>query len=335
MATRQDCSVETKLPLVSVVIPARDAALHVGRAIRSALSQVGVVTEVLVIDDGSSDGTGEVAASFPQGVRLISLARSLGPGGARNVGIRAARGAYIAFLDADDEWLPEKTACQVAVMERSPELTFVYCRAALVSDDPDAPKLVNEGREPSSGGDAWKALLAYPFTSTSTVLARRDAIDRAGLFDPDLPIAEDQDLWIRLARLGPIGYVENVLARVYDTPCSLMKRHGRQGVIHAWSVVQRHLHAAAADLTDTEVRRISAVRSAGLGRNAYEAGAIWLALRFLVRSVRLGHPVLPMVTYLLASSSPGRAAKAFLRAAFALFRCRQSHRAVKSPDSEL
>ncbi len=301
-------------PLVSAIIPARDAEPHLARAIDSALAQTYVPLEVIVIDDGSRDATHQIASRYGDRLRLIRLPRPLGPGGARNVGIEAARGPYVAFLDADDEWLPEKTARQVAVIQSAPGMTFVFCGAAFISGAPDAPMLVNQNRAPVSGSDAWKVLLAYPFVSTPTVLARREAVLRAGLFDPALPIAEDQDLWIRLARLGRIGYVEEVMTRVHDTPGSLSKRRANEGVVYALEMIDRHIKAAAGELTAAEIREIYAERSASLGRNAYEAGETILGMRLLLDSIRLGRPALPVLAYLLSASPLGRLAKYYLGA---------------------
>lgn len=301
------------MPLVSAIIPARDAELHLSRAVESALAQTYAPLEVIVIDDGSRDTTYELAARYGERLHLIRLPRPLGPAGARNVGIEAASGTYVAFLDADDEWLPDKTARQVAVIESAADMTFVSCRAAFVSEAPGAPMLVNQSRTPVKGYDAWKVLLAYPFVSTPTVLARRDAVLRAGLFNPALPTAEDQDLWIRLARLGQIGYVEDVLARVHDTPGSLTKRRAPEGVVHALEMIDRHVKAAAGELTAAEIREIYAERSTSLGRNAYEAGETMLGMRLLLRSIRLGRPALPVLAYLLSASPLGRMAKHYLR----------------------
>jgi glycosyltransferase involved in cell wall biosynthesis len=296
-------------PLVSTIIPARDAEAHLSRAINSALAQTYSPLEVIVIDDNSGDNTSGVAAQYAPPVKVIRLSRSLGPGGARNVGIGAARGTYLAFLDADDEWLPEKIEKQIAIIEEAPDMTFVSSEAALVSDVPGAPVLVNQCRRPVTGSAAWKVLLAYPFVSTPTVLARRDAVLCAGGFDPALPIAEDQDLWIRLARLGQIGFHRGVLARVHDTPESVTKRRAREGAIFTLRVIARHIEVARAELSSAEIREIYVERYASLGRNAYESGAIMLGVRLLLHSIRLGHPVMPVCRYLITTSGIGRLVK--------------------------
>jgi hypothetical protein len=191
----------------------------------------------------------------------------------------------------------------------TPEMTLVYCNAAYVSDSPHAPKLVNQYRPPAMGRDAWKLLLAYPVVSTPTVLANREAVLQAGLFDSSLPIAEDQDLWIKLARLGPIGYIQEVLACVHDTPGSLTKARTGEGVKCAMAVIDRHVKAAGESLTAAEIREIYAERFASLGRNAFEARETMLGLRLLLRSIRFGRPLLPIPAYIVATSPFGRLVK--------------------------
>ncbi len=296
--------------LVSVVIPARDAEPYLSRAIDSALAQTYSPLEVIVVDDGSRDATYEVASRYCAEVKAIRLPGSLGPAAARNVGVEAANGTYVAFLDADDEWLPEKTARQVAVIECAPDMTFVFCGAAFISETSGTPTLVNQNRIPATGREAWKTLLAYPFVCTPAVLARRDVVLRAGLFDSTLTIAEDQDLWIRLARIGPIGHVPEVLARVHDMPGSLTKRRKpHEGVTRTLEMIARHVTAASSELSPTEIREIYAERLFCLGRNAYETGATMLGIRLLLRSTDFGRPVVPMLRYLLAASSFGRLVK--------------------------
>ena len=109
---------------ISVVIPAYNSAAQLARALDSVLAQTRPAEEILVVDDGSTDATAEVARSYGDAVRLIAQANA-GAAAARNAGIRAARGTWIAFLDADDEWLPDRLALQTDILDRRPDLVWV------------------------------------------------------------------------------------------------------------------------------------------------------------------------------------------------------------------
>src|SRR5437868_11083365 len=115
-------------PLVSIVIPAYNAAATIRRAVDSALAQTYHPIEVIVIDDCSQDATSEIMSTYAdERIRFLRLPYNHGAGGALNPGIAIAKGEYIAFLDADDEWLPEKLAIQIPVLERNPRATMVNC----------------------------------------------------------------------------------------------------------------------------------------------------------------------------------------------------------------
>jgi glycosyltransferase involved in cell wall biosynthesis len=192
---------------VSAIIPAFNAATTIGRAIESALIQTAAVTEIIVVDDGSQDNTSRIAESY--GVKVKSLPRQSGAAIARNIAIECAVGEYLAFLDADDEWLPDKISKQLNALK--PETVLVSCHSLYVSSRPHANILVNYDRPPATGPDAWKTLLAYSFISASSALARRNDVIAAGMFDPNSCPAEDQDLWIKLARRGEVQFVEDIL----------------------------------------------------------------------------------------------------------------------------
>ncbi|HJT77353.1 MAG TPA: glycosyltransferase [Gemmataceae bacterium] len=197
------------MPLVSVVTPTYNYAAFLGDAVRSALAQTYADVEVLVVDDGSTDDTEAVVAALGERVRFFRQDRA-GPSAARNRAILQARGAYVAFLDADDRWLPAKLARQVALMESDPRLVLSYtdfCRG-----EADRPRLADYDHRAT--GDVFYPLLRQNFIHTSTVLLRRDALARAGLFDPSLRGSEDLELWLRLARVGAVGCVEEVLTAV-------------------------------------------------------------------------------------------------------------------------
>lgn len=207
-------------PTVSVVVPAYNAAAFVRRAVDSVLAQTLVDHELLVVDDGSSDGTRDVLAGYGDRVRVLAQANA-GPAAARNHGLREARGRYVAFLDADDWWLPAKLERQVALLDSRPELGF--CSTAT--------RVVTEGGAPA--GDWPCAAIDGPLLetlfvrsaavsgSTSGVLARRDLLLAAGGFDEALRGFEDPDLWIRLAARAGYACIPEPLTVVVRTPGSV------------------------------------------------------------------------------------------------------------------
>src|SRR5690349_11336244 len=181
--------------LVSVVIPTYNTRRYVAEAVESALAQTYRPIEILVADDGSTDGTEVEMRRFGDAVRYL-VQRNQGPAAARNLGIGTAQGEYVAFLDADDLWEPTKIAKQVAVMERDARVGVVYCGIHRV--DLQAGTTVTIVRDdPALRGDIRRMLLLRNRVVTSTLLIRRACFERAGLFDETLRWAEDWDLWIR------------------------------------------------------------------------------------------------------------------------------------------
>ncbi len=192
-------------PVVSVIIPAYQAARHIGETLDSVLRQTFTAYEIIVVNDGSPD-TGELERALESyGDRIVYLKRENGgPAAARNTGIRAARGEYVAFLDSDDLYLPEHLQEQLAFMENG-GYDFVYADALLFGRSPLAGHTFME-LVPSEGEVTFENLLAAQCTViTSTVVARKQPILDAGLFDEMhsyiIP-AEDYDLWLRLAQRG-------------------------------------------------------------------------------------------------------------------------------------
>jgi len=197
-------------PAVSVIIPTYNRAHLVGRAIRSVLNQTYQDFEIIVVDDGSTDNTEEVVKSFndPR-IRYIRHEKNRGGSAARNTGIRAARGEYIAFLDSDDEWLPTKLEKQIELLETAPAIGAVYSGYVVIQ----------EGRplelyRPKRAGNLYPDLLIYNFTGPcSTYVIRRECLKAVGYFDVNLPSHQDYDLWIRISKRYSIGYVPDILVR--------------------------------------------------------------------------------------------------------------------------
>lgn len=214
-------------PTVSVIIPVYNGAPFVGFAIDSVLAQHFPAAEIIVVNDGSVDGTLEALERFGSRIKLISIPNG-GVSNARNVGIRASIGELIAFLDADDVWEPEKLRLQVEALQAFPEAGLCCCdymtynwaiRArtnhfALFQEDPAfVPDRPLEA-------DPFGVLIRYNFVGTaSTVVVRRSLLDRIGLFDVSYRQAEDYDLWLRCALHAGVVAMSGVLVdkRAHDS----------------------------------------------------------------------------------------------------------------------
>ena len=200
-------------PTVSVIIPAYNSATFIGEALNSVFRQTFTSYEVIVINDGSAD-TEDLERElkrYPEGVRYIKQ-ENRGAAAARNTGLRAAAGEFVAFLDADDTWLPNFLEKQVEFL-RGSGVDLVYADALLSGESPLAGRTFMQ-IEPSRGEVTPENLLAVKVTVlTSTVLARKKPILEVGLFDETFRRGQDFDLWLRLAKAGArFDYHSEVLA---------------------------------------------------------------------------------------------------------------------------
>jgi len=204
---------------VSVIIPAYNAEAFIAETINSALAQTLPPYEIIVIDDGSKDNTANIVSQFDYPVRLIRQ-ENQGVSAARNTGIRNATGNFIAFLDADDLWTTSKLEEQLQFFENHPdagtvitdELYFVDDHKVIVESYLNktifAPHLPIEAsilKTPIT----W--LFTESFVGTSSVVCRKEVLDKAGLFDESLSICEDRDMWIKLAFEAPLGLIPEVM----------------------------------------------------------------------------------------------------------------------------
>lgn len=190
--------------MVTVIIPAFRAAGYIADTVSSIFSQSPLPDiEVIVVNDGSPDTPQMIAALAPWRSRLVYLEQENGgAGAARNAGLAAAHGDLVAFLDADDRWMPGFLELQVRFLDRHPECDMVYTNGRLTGDTPLAGRTFME-TTPSNGRVTFRRMLAQECTVlTSSVVARREAIDAAGGFDATLRRGQDFDLWLRLAHRG-------------------------------------------------------------------------------------------------------------------------------------
>jgi glycosyltransferase involved in cell wall biosynthesis len=283
---------------VSVVIPYYNSHDTIDRALTSARAQTYPIHEIVIVDDGGAVPAGEYA-----GVRVIRQKTRGGAAKARNRGIIAATGEYIAFLDSDDEWLPEKLARQMEMISKRPQMNFVCTASSYYDMRGVFHKRLYRGLPPAHGVDAWRTLLAYNFIATPTVVARRSALLRVGGFNPALVIGEDQDLWIRLAIDGELGVVDEPLTIVHDRPTSLSMENAGNELKITFPMILGHVAAQRHRLSSAEVRRIVGSRNAKMARSLYHRNPA-VGARLLISAIMNGwHPV-ENAAYLVRAAPP-------------------------------
>jgi len=201
----------TSTARTSVVIPVYNGEKFIARAIDSVLAQTMPAFEIIVVNDGSRDGTAEVLAAYGDRIRVISIPNG-GVANARNMGIKAVRGDFVAFLDADDIWVPEKLAKQLEAFKRYPEVGFSCCNF-LTFNKWSGEKVAHFAHLPESLGlnfdeplqrSAVEVLVDTNFVGTcSNVIIKKSVLDKVGLFNTAYRQAEDFDLWLRCALVTP------------------------------------------------------------------------------------------------------------------------------------
>ena len=199
-------------PLVSVIIPTYNRCSSIGRAIESVLSQSYMHREIIVVDDGSTDGTMGLLETFGDRIRVLHQ-NNRGVSAARNSGIRAAGGVFIALLDSDDSWMPEKLEQQVGFFRTNPQAMICQTEEIWIRNG----KRINPKRKHQKfSGMIFEKTLPLCLVSPSAVMIRRSLFDEVGFFDESLPACEDYDLWLRITWKYPVHLI--------DTP--LIVKHG-------------------------------------------------------------------------------------------------------------
>jgi len=225
--------------MVSVIIPVYNRAATIARAIRSVLGQSYSDFEIVVVDDGSRDGTGQIVQTFQSQTNKIRyfFQTNAGPSAARNRGIAMAKGEYLAFLDSDDLWYSFKLAKQLPLFDADPDLGLVYSWAEVTN-----PAGKRQFRNSSHAGCCLEQLLSEGnFIATSSAMVRKTVMAQVGGFDESLQGSEDIDLWLRIAGQFKIGCVEDYLMiKCEQTKNSLQNNHAMM-FENQKKVIQRYL----------------------------------------------------------------------------------------------
>ena len=261
-------------PPVTVVIPTFNRASVIGRAIRSVLGQTCQDWELIVVDDGSTDGTEQAVRGLSDNrIKYIRHDRNGGGGAARNTGIRHAQGEYVAFLDSDDEWLPEKLQKDLEVFRNSDLSVGLVYTSKMILDETGR---VLETRVATRSGWVYEALLDSNFIgSCSRVTVKREALQRVSGYDETLVAHQDWDLWLKVARVCKVGCVAYCLVKRhlgYDQITGNLRRicDGRERILQKYRgdmkphILARQLAVVALFLFNYDPRRARALAWEGL-----------------------------------------------------------------------
>ena len=267
---------------VSVVLPTYNRAFSTSRAINSVLDQTNEDFELIVVDDNSDDNTKEVVSKYGNKIKYIRHETNRGASAARNTGIEESKGDYIAFIDSDDEWHPEKLERQVSVFSRaSSKVGVVY--TGFYKQFSEKREL---GKVPTKRGDIFEAQLMKDWVNpTSTVMVRSECFERVGGFNNGLPARQDYELWIRLSRHYHFDYIQEPLVtmhvdsnnRITDDIDARMEAHSR---------VLESIRSDIRSLPWHKRRRVLSMQYFTLGRHLQKHREFTSALTTLGRSIQ-------------------------------------------------
>lgn len=236
------------------------------RAIGTVLAQTHPVEEIVVVDDGSNDGTGEaLARAFGDRIRYV-FQPNAGVSAARNRGLSIAQGRFLTFLDSDDEWLPQKTQRQIEWLHGHPGFGMVLCDVMRMdSSHRDIERFRRRDQVPQDG-EALKWVLLNPALAPASVMMRREVYETVGGFDESLPTGEDLDFHLRVAASWPIGVVDEPLVRAmrgHDGLSSLARTYDDYVLVIERAAAQAATRLPAADI-DRALARAYARNARGM-----------------------------------------------------------------------
>ncbi|MDB5360386.1 MAG: glycosyltransferase family protein [Rhodospirillales bacterium] len=321
----------SEAPLVSVVIPSFNRLHCLPRAVASVLAQSHPAIELIIVDDGSTDGTRDWAGGFKCPVPFIfhPLEHNMGAAAARNRGVELAQGTYVAFLDSDDIWHPEKIARQVAAIAAAgPKCGAAYTGIASLTEA-GAPCGVSRATE---AGDIRLALINHNVVgSTSCALVRRDLLLQVGGFVPTLKSCQDWELWLRLAAITRFACVPELLTTLYIAPAGRITSSGRSRLSGHLYMYRTHLRPHFRDGTVD-----AGLFTGTMGEIFMQMGRPGYAARLLGRNWRAKPRSLKrLALYLLARAGVGKARYFAVAEWLNKLEERLRPTAVKAPDPAL
>lgn len=249
-------------PLVSVIIPVYNRAELLPRTLKSVVSQTYKDIEIIVVDDGSTEDIKSVVDIFNDSrIKYIKHSKNEGLSKARNTGMKIARGDFIAFLDSDDEYLPEKIEKQVRFLEKNRDIDVVYCKAL-------EEKMNGIYYLRSTVGWKW-------FVWTQQIMIKKDVIEKIGFFDEKFPALEDVDYLYRLRKDCTFGFIDEPLMIYHNTPGSLSKDVEKRNIGRKLFINKHY---------DTYTRKQTSVMLYKMGRDYIYIGKVREGMKGFLRA---------------------------------------------------
>ena len=272
-------------PRVSVIVPAYNAAAYLPYAIDSVTAQTYPDWEIVIVDDGSTDTTRAVVESYRprlHGKLQYIHQPNRGVSAARNAGMRAARGEFIALLDADDVWLPNRLERAIAVLDADPDTGLVHARVARIDILGSVTGQLKVAPKYLSGRIAHHIYTRHAHIICTTATFRRSILDTAGWFDEAMLTTEDRDLWFRIALRDKVAYIDEVLAYYRVSPSSTTSNLDRllKGQLY---FIAKHRKSGAA----TRLEQLQALGNSyrELGDSLFRRGALTDSIGSYLRAV--------------------------------------------------
>lgn len=273
---------------VAVIVPCYNVERYLARAVDSVFAQTYRDFHIYAVDDASSDGTANVLRNYTPHCSMISQIHG-GPAAARNRAIRMSDTPFVAFLDADDEWLPPKLERQIALMKQDSSLGLVCSLSVVSGSDGETCSAPTADKLPGSGR-LFRHLVRNCFVFTPTVVVRRRCLDEVGLFNESLAVSEDFNLWLRIAARWNIALLPEVLTITHKRPGSLSVRLPTQERLRNGVAALKHVWSSCPDLPAVErgaLRRVLAERTYCYGSCLISEGAKGPGRHQLMTALRL------------------------------------------------
>lgn len=297
-------------PTVSVIIPTYNGGKYICQTIESVLNQSFTDIEILVVDDGSDECLSDLLSPYSKQIQYIYNKRS-GPAASRNIGIRMSRGTYIALLDHDDLWHPDKLKVQVDILDKNPHCALVYCYPTLI--DADGKTIPNEGPSVFPRGNVILDFLqSNRITTFSATLIRRSILDTTGLLDesPEVMTCDDYDMWLRIADISEVLFSPGDLVHYRIHAGNLLKNYDQNLEAHLFVIRKTLADSVRLKLLPTTlVRKVSRENLYSKYRyfalvHYYGHGGVKKARRLFWKVICLKPFVLSNIAYLLICNLP-------------------------------